>query len=152
MNTADTQDKPDIAHTRRELLNFLARSDHKPAVGVKRSASAGDPASAPRADGASEGFHWAPLLEAGLSSWWHAHPARAGAVLLRSATEEYARKKPRQAVIAAAAAGAALVLFRPWRLVSTTAVLFSVLRASNFTGMATSVLETATQSINKERS
>ena len=150
MNIANSQDRPDIAHTRRELLNFLAQSDHKSSVGVKRATA--DSASAARADAAGDGFHWAPLLEAGLSSWWHAHPARAGALLLRSATEEYARKKPRQAVIAAAAAGAAFVLFRPWRLVSTTALLFSVLRASNFTGMATSVLETAAQSIHKDRS
>ena len=160
MSIADSQDRPDIEHTRRELQNFLAQGDRKPLTAAQRAvataasaangANAGNAFATSSAPESSSGFQWASLLEAGFASWWHAHPARAGALLLRSATEEYARKKPCQAMVVAATAGAALVLFRPWRLVSASALLFSVLRASNFTGMATSVLETAAQSLHKE--
>lgn len=157
MSITDSQDRPDIEHTRRELQNFLAQGDRKPLTAAQRAvasaangANAGDASATSSAPESSSGFQWTSLIEAGFASWWHAHPARAGALLLRSATEEYARKKPCQAMVVAATAGAALVLFRPWRLVSASALIFSVLRASNFTGMATSVLETAAQSLHKE--
>ena len=56
-----------------------------------------------------------------------------------------------QVVTIAAVAGAAVVLLKPWRLVSVTALMLSLVRSSNFTGMATSVLESAAQSMRKER-
>ena len=150
MSTTDT---PNLTETRRELLNYLLQQR-----GQKERA---EPSSTDRnkthrhvqaeksAD--SSKFEWSSLLQAGLTSWWHDHPARAGAALLKSATQEYARKKPLQVVTIAAVAGAAVVLFKPWRLVSTTALMLSLFRSSNFTGMATSMLETAAQSIQKER-
>ena len=138
--------QPDIEHTRRELLNFLARQNN--------SESSASVRTQPRRNGESEkapGFSWSSLLESGLASWWHGHPARAGAHLLRSATEDYARRKPLQVVAVAAIAGAAVVLLKPWRLISATALMLSLVRSSNFTGIATSVLETAAQSMQKER-
>lgn len=150
MNIADSQDRLTIEHTRRELLNYLSQSERKQRPATERAAV--NAATASAAPESATGIHWSSLVETGVASWWHAHPARAGAVLLRSATEDYARKKPGQAMAAAAVVGAALVLFRPWRLVSASALIFSVLRSSNFTGMATTVLETAAQSLHKERS
>ena len=147
-----TNGTPNLTQTRRELLNYLAQaepreskfSDHRQPRGTAHA----NPASG------SSGFEWSSLIAAGLSSWWHDHPARAGASLLKSATQEYARKKPLQVVTIAAIAGAAVVLLKPWRLVSATALMLSLFRSSNFTGMATSVLETAAksmQSSQKER-
>ncbi len=133
----------DIEHTRRELLNFLALER-----AAERDAAQATDTRGRNNEGASkQGFDWSSLLGVGVSSWWHQHPARAVVLLLQSATTEYARKKPIQVVAVAAVAGAALVLVRPWRLVSATALLLSLLRSSNFTGMAASVIETATQSM-----
>ncbi len=136
--------QPNIEHTRRELLNFMLQQRRSESVPLGR----GQPRSGPK-DEAQPGFNWSSLVEAGLSSWWHDHPARAGALLIRSATEEYARKKPLQVVTIAAIAGAAIVLFKPWRLLSTSTLMLSLFRSSNFTGMATSVLETAAQSLQR---
>jgi hypothetical protein len=146
--------RPDIEHTRRALLNFLAQ-------GTPADTSAPPPTSArasargqPRCDAEAEkapGLDWSSLVKAAMASWWHDHPARAGAHLLRSATEDYARRRPMQVVTIAAVAGAAVVLLKPWRLVSVTALMLSLVRSSNFTGMATSVLESAAQSMQKER-
>jgi hypothetical protein len=144
-----TNGTPNLTQTRRELLNYLAQaerteseaSDRKqPRLSAPMNAASGAP-----------GFEWSSLIEAGLSSWWHDHPARAGASLLKSATEEYARKKPVQVVTIAAVAGAAVVLLKPWRLVSASALMLSLFRSSNFTGMATSMLETAAHSMHSSQ-
>ena len=141
-----TVNAPDIAKTRRELFNYLSEPEAPTSTGTEtrqqRAAAKSEPIS---------GLQFSSLVQSGLSSWWHDHPARAGACLLKSATEEYARRKPMQVVAIAAVAGAATVLFKPWRLVSTTALLLSLFRTSNFTGIATSVLATAAQSIQKDR-
>lgn len=140
-----TNGTPNLTQTRRDLLNYLAQAE----PGESKSSDHRQPRGATHAKSASgsSGFEWSSLVAAGLSSWWHDHPARAGASLLKSATEEYARKKPLQVVTIAVVAGAAVVLFKPWRLVSATALTLSLLRSSNFTGMATSVLEKAAQSM-----
>ena len=142
-------DTPNLVETRRQLLNYLSQQNRAPEQ-TKSAAPArkqqSRQAQTETSSGAS-GFEWSSLIEAGLSSWWRDHPARAGASLLKSATEEYARKKPLQVVTIAAVAGAAVVLFKPWRLVSATALMLSLFRSSNFTGMATSVLEQAAQSM-----
>ena len=140
-----TNGAPNLTQTRRELLNYLAQTEPT----ESRSSDRRQPCGTTHANSASEssGFEWSSLIAAGLSSWWRDHPARAGALLLKSATEEYARKKPLQVVTIAAVAGAAVVLFKPWRLVSATALTLSLFRSSNFTGMATSVIERAAQSM-----
>lgn len=139
----------EIAKTRRELFSYLSNpQDSKSATAEPKLKQQQPGATKPES---TSGMHWSALVQAGLSSWWHDHPARAGACLLKSATEEYARKKPLQVVTIAAVAGAAFVLFKPWRLVSTTALMLSLLRTSNFTGVATSVIESATQSMQRDR-
>ena len=143
-----TVDAPDIAKTRRELFNYLSEPQARTSGNAETSQQRA--AAKPESEPAS-GLHWSSLVQSGLTSWWHDHPARAGACLLKSATEEYARKKPMQVVTIAAVAGAATVFFKPWRLVSASALLLSLLRTSNFTGIATSVLATAAQSMQKDR-
>jgi len=138
----------EIESTRRELLKFLAaeRAEEHAATHVNDNLG-GRKASV----GVKTGFKWSSLLGAGVSSWWHDHPARSVAMVLESATSEYARRKPIQVVAVAAVAGAAVVLFRPWRMVSVTALMLTLLRSSNFTSVATSVLDSAAQSMKKER-
>lgn len=150
MNQQTTQaminQQPTIETTRRELLNFLV---HQHEQEERAESTAADRRHVRRkaASDTPDGFNWSSLVEAGFSSWWRDHPARAGAMLVKSATEDFARQKPLQVVTIAAIAGAAIVLLKPWRLVSTTALAMTLFRSSNFTGMATSVLETAAKSM-----
>ena len=76
---------PDLAQTRRALLNYLAQPESAKSATTERKHSRADT----QTSGApsSPGFEWSSLIEAGLSSWWREHPARAGASLLKSATE-----------------------------------------------------------------
>lgn len=144
---------PNLTQTRHELLNYLVQptSPSKRAEPDVTDRKRARHVSQPESEAGAPSFAWSALFEAGLTSWWHDHPARAGASLLKSATEEYARKKPMQVVAIAAVAGAAVVLLKPWRMVSATALMVSLFRSSNFTGVATSMLETAAQSMQKEK-
>ena len=138
----------EIDSTRRELLKYLATERAEERAAAQVNHSRGSPKAA---GGAKVGFNWTSLLGAGVSSWWHDHPARSVAMVLESATSEYARRKPIQVVAVAAVAGAAVVLLRPWRMVSVTALMLTLLRSSNFTSVATSVLDSAAQSMKKEK-
>lgn len=148
-HVSPTEGQSEIAHTRQELLNFLAaeRAEKRAAAQPSDTPGAGK---APASE--DSGFNWSSLLGAGVASWWHEHPARSAVLLVESATSEYARRKPFQVVTVAAVAGAAVVLLRPWRMVSATALLLTLLRSSNFTGMASSALDSAAQSLQKDRS
>ena len=143
-------DQPNIEDTRRELLKFLARQTASEEQ-VEANAEASKSSRRKEPSRAADGFSWSSLVEAALTSWWHDHPARAGAMLVRSATEDYTRQKPLQVVAVAAIAGAAFVLFKPWRLVSTSALALTLFRSSNFTGIATSVLDSAAKSMQHPR-
>ena len=147
--------QPSIAQTRRELIDFLSRDNRgetKRRSNYAKSADSERDRASRSADTEPEsGFSWTSMVEAGLASWWRDHPARTGAVLLGTAIEETARRRPLPTIAVAAAVGAAVVFIKPWRLVSTTAVMLTIFRSSNFTSVATSLLEKAAQSLQKER-
>lgn len=149
LNTQQSS-RPDIEQSRRALISFLSdqqaghsgRSDFR---GLHSNRS--QPADGGEAD---DGIQWARLAEAGLASWWQDHPVRAGLRVAKAATEDAARRKPLQVVALAAAAGAVLVVTRPWRLLSTSAIALSLLRSTNFASIAASLIETATQPTQKD--
>jgi hypothetical protein len=74
---------------------------------------------------------WLAVGRSVLERWWRRHPAHAVGQLARPMLEHYARKEPAKLMAAAAATGAVLVLVRPWRLLSATAVLAAVLKTSD---------------------
>jgi ElaB/YqjD/DUF883 family membrane-anchored ribosome-binding protein len=142
--------RPTIENTRAELLKFLAQQDSQGfSTREKFSREQGNGA---RDEPPAAGIDWVALVNEGMKSWWRDHPARAATLLAQSATETYVRRKPLAAVSLAAAVGAGIVLLRPWRLVSASALVLSLVRSSNFTGMATSALETAADSLKKKES
>ncbi|WP_432727271.1 hypothetical protein [Variovorax sp. W6] len=74
---------------------------------------------------------WLAVGRSVAERWWRRHPAHAVGQLARPMLEHYARKEPAKLMAAAAATGALLVLARPWRLLSATAVLAAVLKTSD---------------------
>jgi hypothetical protein len=67
-----------------------------------------------------EGGTWG-ILKHALGAWWHHHPVSVAFGLARPTLKHYAEEKPLQLLGIAAAAGAAAVVLRPWRLVSWAA-------------------------------
>lgn len=80
--------------------------------------------------------------------WWRRHPANAVVQLARPVLGRYARQKPVKLIAIAAATGALLMLTRPWRLLSATALIAAVLKTSDVADMVTSMVHNNVNSRN----
>lgn len=102
------------------------------------------PAEAGRAGrGAPAGSASSRIASHMLRSWWRRHPAHVATDLALPLVREYARARPWHLVGGAAAAGAALVLLRPWRMVSLAGIggmVWGALRSPELNGLAQAML------------
>lgn len=83
------------------------------------------------------------ILKHALGAWWHHHPFNAALGLAQPTLKHYAQEKPLQLLGIAAAAGAAAVVLRPWRLVSLGGVLLATLKSPELSGTLLSMLSSA---------
>jgi len=138
-----------LAQTRRELLRHMGQPQ-----GAPRAQPEGDtPRRGPDVDGhgaAAEQLRhgpgrdapagtWSTLRQAA-RSWWRSQPAHLALELGQPVFEKYARAHPVKVLALSAGAGAALVLARPWRLISITGVLVAVLKSAQLSALASEVL------------
>ena len=91
--------------------------------------------------GGFDRFAWSAVARGVVRRWWRRHPANAVSQMARPLLERYAREEPAKLVGAAAAAGALVVLVRPWRLLSITAVLAAVLKTSDVADLVTTLMQ-----------
>lgn len=96
---------------------------------------------APSSAGANGSSVWVPVARKVVRRWWRNHPANAVGHLALPALERYARQEPAKVVAAAAAVGALIVLVRPWRLISITAVVAALLKTSDVAGVVTTLMQ-----------
>ncbi|MDM0076795.1 hypothetical protein QTH90_20470 [Variovorax sp. J2P1-59] len=89
----------------------------------------------------SSRFAWGALAQNVVRRWWRRHPANAVTQVARPLLERYAREEPAKLVAAAAATGALLVLVKPWRLLSITAVLAAVLKTSDMADLVNTLMQ-----------
>lgn len=94
----------------------------------------------PRHDGMARRFSWASIGGNVMARWWRRHPANAVGQLARPVLDRYARKEPVKLMTAAAATGALVVLIKPWRLLSITAVIAAVLKTSDVADIVTTLM------------
>lgn len=94
-----------------------------------------------RPGGAFEPFAWRSVARGMVRRWWRRHPANAVGQVARPLLARYAREEPAKLVGAAAAAGALLVLVKPWRLLSLTAVLTAVMKTSDVADVVTTLMQ-----------
>jgi hypothetical protein len=85
------------------------------------------------------GGTWGIFKDA-LGAWWHHHPVSVAFSLARPVIGKYAEERPLQLLGIAAAAGAAAVVLKPWRLVSLGSVLLATLKSSEISGALLSML------------
>jgi hypothetical protein len=153
-NPMNLKQQQSVEQTRAELIRFLntQRDDEPDATHRVAHMSHDESIARTGKRSSARSFDWSSLMRTGLATWWEDHPVRAGVLLLKSAAEDAARRRPLQAVVIAGAVGVAVVVFRPWRLLSVSALTMSLLRSSNFTAMAASFMDTAAQTMQKEKS
>lgn len=93
---------------------------------------------------------WLSMARSMTERWWRRHPAHAAGQLARPLLERYARKEPAKLMAIAAATGAALVLLKPWRLLSFTAVLAAVLKTSDVADVVNTLMQQKNTSPRKD--
>jgi hypothetical protein len=97
-----------------------------------------DPAAPP-----PSGPAWWRIARHTLRAWWHSHPAYSAALVAEPVLRRYASDKPLHLVGLAAAAGAAAVWLKPWRLISVGAVLAATLKSQDMSRLMVSLLAQA---------
>lgn len=125
-----------LARTRLAILEYLQRRRH----GISADADTGDEGLSQ--DSQQVGSRWRGLREAG-QRYWRDHPARLVVRLAVPLLAHWGRHHPLALVGIAAAAGALLVITRPWRLVSLTGLLVGTLKSPRLLSVAMSLLASA---------
>ena len=92
------------------------------------------------------GFSWGTLrlLKRGLRSWWRHHPASFAVSVAQPLLGRYASQSPFRLLAISAGVGAALVVIKPWRLVSMGGIVLATLKSSEFSGLLMSMLSSQT--------
>lgn len=72
--------------------------------------------------------------------WWHRHPASAVASLATPFLNDYARVHPFKLLGVSVVTGAALVVIRPWRMISGSALLIAAVKSSGLSNTLLSML------------
>ncbi|MDM0038100.1 hypothetical protein QTH89_16850 [Variovorax sp. J22G21] len=126
-----------LAISRRALVQQLR--GEAPPVAPERARSGAQPPR-PRKPSLFDRVAWLPVARSMAERWWRRHPANAVGQLARPVLDRYARENPAKLVAVAAAAGAVIVLVRPWRLLSVGALVAAALKSSDIADMVTTVM------------
>lgn len=139
-----------LEHTRRELLRHMRQDRQAPGSQAGHDDPpppfmAGDegfpppPHSAPHDEEGGLGGAWQQVRET-VGAWWHSHPAHLALEVAEPVFDKYARAHPVRVLALSAAAGAAVVLARPWRLISVTGLLLAAVKSTQATALASAML------------
>lgn len=82
------------------------------------------------------------LVKHALLAWWRHHPVGVAFDLARPVIGQYAKEQPFKLLGIAAGVGAAVVVLRPWRLISLGGVLLATLKSSQLSSVVLSLLST----------
>ena len=135
----DARDAHDARYLAQDADDDLEYAHHNPSTGT-----------APESRSHRRGGVWGSVARSVAQRWWRRHPAHAVGQLARPLLEHYARKEPAKLMAAAAATGALLVLVRPWRLLSVTAVLAAVLKTSDVADVVNTLMQKTPSSPRKD--
>lgn len=74
------------------------------------------------------------------NAWWQFHPARAMGAIAEPFVEEFAERRPFRLLAISMAAGAAIAVVRPWRLMSVGGIALAALKSSRVSNAALNYL------------
>jgi hypothetical protein len=134
-----------LAVSRRALFGHLDRAiEHDESLHAHENTEANTNRTTQRKQGILAGLPWLAVAQSFGERWWRRHPANAVSQLARPMLQRYARKQPVKLVAMAAGTGALLVVIKPWRLLSVTAIVASVLKTSDVADMVTTLMHNNT--------
>lgn len=88
-----------------------------------------------------QGLPWLDMTRSMALRWWRRHPANAACQLARPVLQRFAEDRPGRLMAVAAGTGALVVLVKPWRLLSVTAVIAMLLKTSDVADMVTTLMQ-----------
>jgi len=130
-----------LARTRQAIIEQIQHREQRHPRGDSNHRREAEAAGAHAQQG--EAGDWFERIREAAANWWRYHPAHLGLELATPALSEYAAKKPLQFLGIAAALGAAVVIARPWRLISITGLLMAVAKSSQLSNVLLSALAAA---------
>jgi hypothetical protein len=86
---------------------------------------------------------WFVRFRQAARAWWRYHPAHMGLELATPALSAFAERKPLKYLGIAAAVGAAVMITRPWRLISVGGLLIAIAKSSQLSTLLLSALSAA---------
>lgn len=131
-----------LAASRKALVRQMARTDGRSAYDSPDDPIASNGATATARLNGERSSTWQIFTQA-VMAWWHHHPVQVAVDIGRPFLSNYARDKPVQLLGISAGVGAALVLVKPWRLVSLTGLALAALKSTNLPHTLLSMLPRA---------
>jgi hypothetical protein len=134
-----------LARNRQAILAYVARRErrHDPREEPAGGAAFAEGEPFPQEEPYGEGGGWFGPVQRAIGAWWRYHPAHMAVDLASPLLRSYARRKPMQLLGIAAAAGAALTLARPWRLISLTTLAVALLKSSQLSSLVMAAMSAA---------
>ncbi|MEC5213416.1 hypothetical protein RCH06_001966 [Polaromonas sp. CG_9.5] len=80
------------------------------------------------------------IIKHAMRVWWHRNPASTAVELASPLLDDYAKAHPFKLISISAGVGAAVVVIRPWRMVSTGTLLAAAIKSSGLTSALISML------------
>lgn len=124
-----------VRHMSRDARSDEADTDRQTAQEAAHAESSG---ASPSSSGFSSGT--LRLFKRGLRTWWRHHPAHFAVSVAQPLLGRYASQSPFRLLAISAGLGAALVVIKPWRLVSMGGIALATLKSSEFSGLLMSML------------
>lgn len=118
----------------------MSRTDGHPDNDLQTRLHESSDASTPANQNADHNSSTWQVFTHAVMAWWRHHPVQMAVDIGRPFLNNYARDKPVQLLGMAAAAGAALVLVKPWRLVSITGLALAAIKSTNLPGTLLSMV------------
>jgi hypothetical protein len=139
---SDASDK--LAQSRRAILEHASRRQRKHDPREETAQGFADPgAGFEDEEPADPGNGWFGHMKHAVRTWWRYHPAHMAVELATPLMRNYARRKPMQLLGISLAAGAALTLARPWKLISLGTLLVAVLKSSQLSHLFMAAMSAA---------
>ena len=139
--TADTPLARLVA-SRKALVSQMARAAGRPDTDLSNGSDKLDKATIDTTLNTELSGTWQILIQA-VRAWWQHHPAHLAVDIGRPFLNKYAQDKPMQLLGIAAGVGAAVVLIKPWRLVSLTGLAVAAFKSTNLSSTLLSMLPRA---------
>lgn len=132
-----------LARSRQAIVEHIARRQRRHDPREATAAGFVAPQDDEEEEPADPGAGWLGHMRHAVRTWWRYHPAHMAVDLASPLLRSYARRRPVQLLAISAAAGATLVLVRPWKLISATTLLVAVLKSSQVSHLLMAAMSAA---------